>query len=116
LDASVITPILSPYAYSGNGNASSIFDGTQGPAIDSPDLIVPSLTSPGVINALQVIDNGDMTRTMSFSINAGIVNALLPLHDGGAPCGPVSPTVTYSASGCTTSLGWKRHTTGNRAS
>lgn len=83
-DASGGTPVLSAYAYNGLGDGSSFMDGSSMPGVQSPDPIFSSLNDPlgDIVNSLSVVENNGLT-TMSFAIDADVVNEHNPLFPNG---------------------------------
>ncbi len=84
-DGSGIDPVLTGYAYNGLGDGSSYADGSAEDGIQAPDGILSSISDPAAVLSLSHVDNGDGTTTMSFEIDAGVVNDHIPLYAGEAP-------------------------------
>lgn len=75
---------LTAYSYNGVNGNTSFFDGSGASGTQAPDKIASSLTTGGFVNALNVTNNPNGTRTMSFDINAALINNHDPAY------GPVS--------------------------
>lgn len=71
---------LTAYAYNGFNGNTSFLDGSNAAGTQSPDRIASSLTTNGFVNSLSVTNNSNGTRTMSFDINAGIINSHDPAY------------------------------------
>jgi hypothetical protein len=77
-DASQPTPVLTAYSYNGSGAGTSWKDATVAqPGNQTPDRIFSSLTDPSVVLDVSYQESSNL-RTMSFSIDASIVNSHVP--------------------------------------
>lgn len=77
-DASRSTPVLTAYGYNGLNGNTSFRDGSPAGGTQTPDRIASSKVSSSWINSLQVRNNANGTRTMSFNIRGSVVNNYSP--------------------------------------
>lgn len=85
-DASTASPKLTVYGYNGVNAQTSHSDGSGASGTQSPDRIISSIgAEASSVLGLSAVNNGNGTRTLSFSLDATSLNAHVPLHAGADP-------------------------------
>ncbi len=85
-DASTATPKLTAYAYNGINSQTSHSDGSGASGTQTPDRILSSSgAEASSVLSLGNVNNGNGTRTLSFSLDATSLNAHSPLYPGADP-------------------------------
>ena len=78
-------PSLTTYAYNGFNGDTSFKDGSPASGTQAPDKIASSRTDSSWINSINVVNNGNGSRTMSFDIDAAVLNGHTPKYPGSSP-------------------------------
>lgn len=73
-------PVLTVYGYNGLNSDSSYKDGSQNAGIQAPDKIASSIANNSFVQELTVVNNGDGTRTLGFTVNTNDSNQNIKNH------------------------------------
>lgn len=73
-------PKLSVYAYNAGNDLSSYRDGSPNSGTQTPDRILTSLGATASINSLHAVNVAGNKRTLSFDIDASVINQHSPLY------------------------------------
>lgn len=73
-------PKLTVYSYNAQNDFSSYVDGTGNPGIQAPDRILTSVGTSSFVNTLSAADVSGGKRTLSFDIDASVINNHVPLY------------------------------------
>lgn len=80
-DATGGSPRLTIYGYNARNDMSSYFDGSNLTGTQPPDRIATSLNDlANVFADVSIVNHGDGTRTLGFTLDAASINAHLPLY------------------------------------
>ena len=79
-DASGAQPVVSVYAYNGLNTQTSWMDGSAAGGTQAPDQILNSIANAGLFSNIEVIDNGDGTKTFNLAMDATTIQNFDPTY------------------------------------
>ena len=79
-DASGVQPVVSVYAYNGLNTLTSWMDGSAAAGTQAPDQILNSIADAGLFSNIEVIDNGDGTKTFNLAMDASTIQSHDPVY------------------------------------